>query len=58
MIPENIKKLLIAETALVREALKKIEANQLGVIFITNEENQVLGIHGAPGIAPGPRERA
>ena len=44
MTPENIRSLLIAESSLVREALTRIETNQLGVIFITNETTQVVGI--------------
>ena len=44
MTPENIRSLLIAESSLVREALTRIETNQLGVIFITNATSQVLGI--------------
>ena len=41
---DDIDVFLLAETALVREALEKIETNQLGVVFITDIRKQVVGI--------------
>lgn len=40
----NIELFLIEQSAPLREALAKIEANKHGIVFVTNESAQVIGV--------------
>ena len=40
----NIKKYIVRDNTLIKEALKKVDDNHLGFVFACNEEGQVVGL--------------